>query len=134
MEMDLKLITLNVNGLNCDKKQELLYNFILKNRIHIVNLQEHNLKENKKLNSIFYDNFHVFINESINLKGGTAILIDKRVTNTIIQVEKSADSRIISLKLSIGNKRLHILNIYAPQGQNTTRNVKIYLNTNFYTI
>ena len=120
MEMDLKLITLNINGLNCDKKQELLYNFLLDNKVHIVNLQEHNLKDSTKLNAIFYDNFHVFINESINLKGGTAILIDKKVTNNIIQVEKSPDSRVLSVKLSINNKRLHILNIYAPSLRVTT--------------
>ena len=118
MGMDLKLITLNINGLNCVKKQELLYNFILENKIHIVNLQEHNLKDSTKLDSVFYDNFHVFISESINLKGGTAILIDKRVTNNIIQIEKSSDARIISVKISIGEKRLHILNIYAPSGNN----------------
>ena len=65
---------------------------------------------------IFKDNFHIFINESINLKGGTAILIDRQITDNITLVEKSSDSRITSVKFVVGKQHLHILNIYAPSG------------------
>ena len=111
-----KIATLNVNGLNCQKKQQILFDFIQTNGLNIIGLQEHNLKQEDVLMDIFYDNFHVIINESINIKGGTAILIDKRLTDNILQVEKSSDSRIISAKITVGSDHLHILNIYAPSG------------------
>ena len=115
--MDLKLITLNINGLNCKKKQKLFFDFIIKNNIHFVNLQEHNLKNSNALSEIFYEHFHVILNESLNLKGGTAILIDKcRINSKIVKIEKSSDSRITSVKLTVDEKKLHILNIYAPSG------------------
>ena len=116
MSNNLKLMTLNINGLNCKRKQKLLFDFIEENNVHIINLQEHNLKDKSHLIDIFYDKYHVFINETINLKGGTAIFIDKNVTNNIIQVEKSSDARIVSVKISVNNKQMHILNIYAPSG------------------
>ena len=114
--MATKLITLNINGLNCKKKQQSLFDFIHNNNFSIINLQEHNLKNKDDLIDIFYEHFYVYINESIHLKGGTAIFIDKKITNNIIHVEKSPDSRIISVKLMIGTQHLHLLNIYAPSG------------------
>ena len=42
-----------------------------------------------------------FLNESINLKGGTAILIDRQITDNITLVEKSSDSRITSVKFGV---------------------------------
>ena len=114
--MKLKIMTLNINGLNSKKKQHLFFDFIRENNVHVINLQEHNLKDKANLIDMFYDYYHVFVNESINLKGGTATLIDKRITDNIIQVEKSADARILSIKIVINNKRLHFLNIYAPSG------------------
>ena len=115
-EMEVKFITLNVNGLSSEKKQKLLFDFIKINNFKIINLQEHNIKDKSKLMSMFYEHFEVVLNESINLKGGTAVLIDKSIGCNILQVEKSPCSRITSVKLVINGKRMHILNIYAPSG------------------
>ena len=113
----LKLITLNINGLNCKKNQQLFFDFIKENNIKIVNLQEHNLKDSNVLIDVFYEHFHVIVNESIFLKGGTAVLIDKTSINSeIISIEKSFDARITSVKFKINGKRMHVLNIYAPSG------------------
>ena len=114
--MAITLITLNINGLNCEKKQQMLFDYIQENDFNIINLQEHNLKNQSDLLDIFNTYYYIFINESINLKGGTATLIDKRITDNIIQVEKSADARIISVKFRVGRQNIHILNIYAPSG------------------
>ena len=130
--MSLRLMTLNINGLNCKKKQLLFFDFIKQNNVHFINLQEHNLKDKNNLLDIYYDNYHVFLNESIYLKGGTAVLIDKRVTDNIILAEKSSDSRITSVKLAIAEKRLHILNIYAPSGSKYHKEREKCLNIKFY--
>ena len=85
----LKLISLNINGLNCRKKQEIFFDFVKENNIKIVNLQEHNLKDSKHLIDKYYEHFHVIINESINLKGGIAVLIDKtNITSKILSIRK----------------------------------------------
>ena len=114
--MAAKLITLNVNGLNNIKTQKLLFDFIKENGLKFICLQEHNLKDKNNLLDIFYEHYEVVVNECINLKGGTAILIDKCMSCKILQVEKSACSRITSIKLIIEEKKMHILNIYAPSG------------------
>ena len=86
------------------------------NNLKIINLQEHNIKDKSKLMSMFHDHFDIVLNESINLKGGTAVLIDKSMGCNILQIEKSPCSRITSVKLVIDGRRMHILNIYAPSG------------------
>ena len=95
-----------------------MLDFIITNNLDIINLQEHNLKNEKDLIDMFYYSFHVFINDAIHLKGGTAILIGKIITNNILNVKKSRDSRIISLRFISEPTHLHILNIYTPSGSN----------------
>ena len=58
----LKLMTVNINGLNCKRKQNLLFDYIKENRINFISLQEHNLKNGNDLLYIFYEQFHVIIN------------------------------------------------------------------------
>ena len=59
---------------------------------------------------------YIYINPSINSKGGTAIIIKRSLSISIIDVENSADSRIMSLRLLYCNQELHLLNIYAHSG------------------
>ena len=77
--MTARFITLNINGLNSTNKQKMLFDFIKQNNLNFICLQEHNIKDKNKLLDMFYEHFDVILNECINLKGGTAILIDKRV-------------------------------------------------------
>ena len=99
------------------KKQKFFFDFVKENDIKVICLQEHNLKNSHDLLDIFYENFHVIINESILLKGGMCILADKTGINSkIISIEKSANARITSVKFSIDDTCLHILNLYAPSG------------------
>ena len=114
--MAVKFITLNVNGICSEKKQKMLFDFIKMNNLQIISLQEHNIKDKKNLMSMFYEHFDIVLNECINLKGGTAVLIDKNLGCKILQVAKSPCSRITSVKLVINNKKMHILNVYAPSG------------------
>ena len=96
MERSIKFITLNINGLCSQNKQKLLFDFIKTNNYKIICLQEHNIKDKSKLINIFYEHFDIVINESINLKGGTAVLIDKSMDCNILHIEKSPCSRITS--------------------------------------
>ena len=58
------------------------------------------------------------MNKSVNLKGGTCILIKRSLNCNMERIEMSADSRIISVICNVQNKKIHLLNIYAPSGNN----------------
>ena len=76
-------------------------------------MQEHNIRKENILCNEILDAYHFEINNSIALKGGTAIMINKRLPYNIFDVEKSADSRIISVKLKIYDQIFQVINIYA---------------------
>ena len=75
----LKILTLNVNGLNNKTKQLKLVDFIKMHHLDILMLQEHNLHDKDKLCKELLDICHIHLNLAICLKGGTAILINKKL-------------------------------------------------------
>ena len=101
--MIINIASINVNGLNTENKQSLLHAFIKQHNLDIVYLQEHNIREDGKVKYLekFYQ---VIMNKSINLKGGTCILIKRSLNYKIERTEMSADSRIISVICNIPNK------------------------------
>ena len=90
------------------------------NKVDIMLLQEHNIREADNICSELNDQYDIILNLSIAHKGGTAIVIDKRIDFRINSYEMSADSRIISAFLEVYNKPLHLINIYAPSGSNNS--------------
>ena len=78
---------------------------------------EHNIKDENKIKFLF-DNYLVFLNKSINLKGGTMILIDKSIECNIVKVEMSPDSRILSVICTINGVKMQLINVYAHSGNN----------------
>ena len=117
----LRYATLNINGINESMKQLQFIDFVKYHRIDIIFLQEHNIKDRSKIEGLD-KKFHISINLSINRKGGTAILIDKKlpiyIYIYIINEEKSADSRLISLRIKLYNQMIHLVNTYAHSGKN----------------
>ena len=122
----LNINSLNINGLNNKDKQLMLIDFMKYNKIDILLVQEHNLRDTVSIISELNDQYHVLINLSIAHKGGTAILIDKRLDLKIIHHEMSADSRIISANIEIYNNSLHLLNIYSPSGSRNSDRDNFY--------
>ena len=108
--------TLNINGLSNVRKQSQLVNFMSYNSIDILLLQEHNLRDASAISKELKDFCYISLNNAICLKGGTAILINKRIPFKVLSEEKSADSRIISLKIKVYDQFIHLLNIYAHSG------------------
>ena len=101
-------------------KQKKLLHFLSYNRIDILLIQEHNLKDSKEICSELNDEYYVSLNYAVCNKGGTAILISKRIPYYILNEEKSADSRIISMKLKVYDQFIHIVNIYAHSGSRSS--------------
>ena len=115
--MLINIASINVNGLCTENKQKLLHAFIIQHKLDIVYIQEHNIREDGKIAflEMFYE---VIMNKSVNMKGGTCILIKKSLTYKVERIEMSADSRLISVICSLQNKKIHLLNIYAQSGNN----------------
>ena len=93
--------TLNINGLNNVNKQLQLIDFVKLHNIDILMLQEHNLKSLDNVHEYFKSFFHIYVNPSTNSKGGSAIIINQSLPLSVIDVENSADSRIMYFKITI---------------------------------
>ena len=79
-------------------------------------MQEHNIRDVNKICKELNDVCIVDINLAVSLKGGTAILVNRKSPIEILNSEKSADSRIISLKFKYYEEIYQILNVYAHSG------------------
>lgn len=78
-------------------------------------LQEHNVKDAKNIEYLnkFY---HVILNKTILFKGGTLIVIDKKLPVTISYSYLHPSSRMSTAFINIFDTRLYLVNIYAPSG------------------
>ena len=101
LKFNLKIATLNINGLNNERKQMMLIGHMNYNKIDIMLLQEHNIRDANNICSKLNENFYIILNLAICHKGGTAILIDRKLNFKVKNHEMSADSRIISAILEI---------------------------------
>ena len=110
----LRIITLNINGLNNRDKQIQFAKYIVFQRLDIIMIQEHNLRNKNLLCKELLDVCDIYLNLSINLKGGTAIFISKKLNYNLISNMMSADSRIISMNIKYCKQILHLVNVYAP--------------------
>ena len=110
------ICTVNINGLNDKRKQQQVIGFMKYHRIDILLVQEHNIRDCNAIGSDLNDFCYVTINPAICHKGGTAILINRKLPFHIFSEEKSADSRILSIKLKIYNQFIHVVNVYAHSG------------------
>ena len=78
--------TLNINGLNKVNKQLQLINFAKLHNVDILMLQEHNLKSLDKMHEDFKSFFQIYLNPSINSKGGTAIIFRRSLPISVIDI------------------------------------------------
>ena len=79
-------------------------------------VQEHNIKSVQKLEYLlkFYN---IILNRSILLKGGTLILIDKRLPATISTSYLHPTSRICTTIINVMGTNLYLVNVYAHSGK-----------------
>ena len=113
---NVKIITLNANGLNNYFKQIKLVSYLKQNFIDIAMIQEHNIKDHRKIEYLA-EFYHIILNKSILLKGGTLIAIDKKLPCNIGYTYMHPTSRLSSIYLNVFNTRLYLINIYAPSGK-----------------
>ena len=95
-----------------------LVSFLQSNSVDIAMIQEHNVKNIKKIEHLKHF-YHVILNKSILFKGGTLIIIDKKLPCTIGYSYMHPTSRMSTTILNIFNTKLYLVNVYAPSGSNT---------------
>ncbi len=107
-----KIITLNINGLKTNARENHLNNFIQRHTPDILALQETNVNELPLL----INSYECIINNNIeNKKSGTIIIYKKSLD--IQSHEKSPDGRIIRAVF----ENLTIVNLYAPTQKETAQ-------------
>ena len=101
-------------------KQRKLHSFISYNKIDIILLQEHNAKSVDILDYLA-DFFTIYFNPTIALKGGTAILIDKRLDTEVSKIYLHPSSRITKIALNLQGYSIDLFCVYAHSGNNVCR-------------
>ena len=86
-------------------------------KLDVVLLQEHNIKEIRTLEYIT-KYFDIVLNTSPLLKGGTCILIRKNKNIEIVNQEMDAEGEIIGIQIKYCDNLIPIINVYAPSGTN----------------
>ena len=115
--MFVKFLSINVNGLNAEKKQHILNNFLFRYGIDVICIQEHNISNVANV-PIIDEYYHTYINTCYQLKGGTAILLRKNSGIKVVRAELHASSRIMHMKCELNNVFFDIVNVYAHSGSN----------------
>ena len=84
-------------------------------KLDILFVQEHNVKNISQVEYIkqYCD---VVLNSTSLLKGGTAILINRKSNVKILQNEMDVKGCILSLKCNFLGTDLQLINVYAPSG------------------
>ena len=128
----MKVVSLNINGINNVDKQLELVNYIKYKKIDILFLQEHNLRERNLICNELLELCDIFINLSVNQKGGTATLISKKFNYGLQSNEFSADGRIVSTIIKHYNTELHLVNVYAPASASHSERDSFFQNDLLY--
>ena len=116
----LVIISININGMNEVGKQNQIINFMKYNNVDILLIQEHNIRGPGKICKDLSEFCFISLNYANCHKGGTAILINKKLPFKLLSEEKSGDSRIISMKIKLYDQMIHLINIYAHSGKEKT--------------
>lgn len=117
MGSNIKIVTLNVNGLNNPIKRKRVLSTIRKENVQVLFLQETKLndEEHDKFKKMGYRNTFYSSNEPNN-KRGVAILIPNSVQFECQKEIKDKNGRYILIKGKLRNELITMINIYAPPG------------------
>ena len=112
--LDLKCLSLNVRGLNKSIKRRTVFRWLHKQNHHIIFLQESYCS--KDLEPIWENEWggKAFFSHGTNHSKGVITLINPSVNCKVVKVISDIQGRFIILKLSLEEKVIVLVNIYAP--------------------
>jgi exonuclease III len=119
MISDLKILTLNVRGLNDKKKRQTVFYWLRKQDADIIALQETHLgRSNDEWKwSREWDGQSYWTVAAGNSKG-VALLFNRKQKIEIQNVVKEQTGRLISLSVKIADKMIRLVCIYSPNNDN----------------
>ena len=111
---DLKCLSLNVRGLNKSIKRRTVFRWLHKQKHHVIFLQGSYCS--KELEPIWENEWggKAFFSHGTNHSKGVITLINPSVNFKVEKVIPDKQGRFIILKLSLGEKVIVLVNIYAP--------------------
>lgn len=112
---DLKIASLNVNGLSNPVKRSRVLAKMRRDRIQIIFLQETHMsqQEHEKLKRFGYSNSY-FSSCRNSRKRGVATLISNSLNFSLINEKRDKEGRYIIIKGKIDNVLVTLVNVYAP--------------------
>ena len=112
-DLNLKIVSFNVNGLLCVKSRRTLFRSFRKKGFDIICLQETHMTEQDKIiiEREWGPNFHLVA--GTHKKKGLITLLGKRLQTCDFNVVKNTDRCLVS-KLDIEGASYNIINVYAP--------------------
>ena len=119
LQPKLALSSLNVRGINNQKKRKSIFQWLKTRYPGIVLIQEtYSSEKDEEQWTSDWGNDIIFAHGT-NHSRGVAILLDAKYDYVINEVQRDLNGRYIILKVTIGNAIFVIVNIYAPTKDDT---------------
>ena len=114
----LKLLSINIRGLNTPEKRSRFLYTIQREKAHLVLIQETHFRADSipKLHSRFYPMAHHAANVEAKSRG-VSILVSKHCPFQISDVQRDTSGRYLFLKGTLYGKSYTIANVYAPNSK-----------------
>lgn len=118
--MSVSICSFNAKGLGAKPKRDQVFQWLKNNRFSICLLQETHCKQISDTDSWNKQwNGDIFLSGNSSNSLGVGILIDSNVQYTLLDYKEIVTGRIQMLKIEIENKIIVLMNIYAPNNDDT---------------
>ena len=120
MSNNLKLLTLNVQGLAEKTKRTKVFRYLRTQKCDIACLQEtHSVRKKEKIWQNEWGG-EIFFSHGESNARGVAILFSRKISIQNVQTERDDDGRLLYLQFVLNNERFCIVNVYAPNEDDPT--------------
>jgi exonuclease III len=111
----LKIAHLNISSIAQTTKQLILNDYIIKENIQILSINETYLKQKHKFD---LEGYCIYRYDRVDKrKGGAALVIAKSIQHENIQIENDPKSEIVAVKIQINNIEITIVSYYVPPNE-----------------
>lgn len=116
MMESLKILSFNVNGLGNYHKRKDVFDYLRKQKAHIIFLQETHLQSEYENMIRSMWGFECIVNGKDSNSKGVAILINNTFEYKLHNVVKDANGTYIIIDIGLLDKRMTLVNVYGPSG------------------
>lgn len=114
MGEEIRLLSVNINGLNSPNKRKKIFNKLIKARLNIICLQEVHVKRDHLYLLNYTKLGQLYTSLADTKKRGVAIYVQKHINSRLIFADD--EGRLVMIEVEIGGKKCILVCIYAPNG------------------